>query len=81
MAKKELTARDNWQTESGSKALSAEKSFYKVFEKYFRDTDYILHKRPKYLKKLYAQVQLSDDVLSQIYNPPINRDYFLVWRI
>lgn len=71
MSKKELAGRDNWQTESGTKALTAEKNLYKVFKKHFEGTEYVLHEKPTYLKNLYAQVHLPDYVISQIYNPSI----------
>lgn len=69
MAKKELANRENWQTQSNTKALTAEKNLYKVFKKHFKDTEYILYKKPKCLKQLYAQIQLPDSVIQQIYNP------------
>ncbi|MCI8416641.1 MAG: MunI family type II restriction endonuclease [Lachnospiraceae bacterium] len=72
MAKKELAVRDNWQTKSGVKASNAEKNLYKAFKKHLKGTEYILHEKPKHLKNLYAQVQLPDYVLSQIYNPSIS---------
>ncbi len=71
MAKKELAGRDNWQTQSGTKASKAEKNLYKVFKEHLKGTEYILHEKPKHLKSLYAQVHLPDYVVSQIYNPPI----------
>lgn len=71
MAKKELSNRDNWQTESGLKASNAEKNLYEAFNKHFQDSEYVLHEKPTHLKSLYAQVQLPDYVVSQIYNPPI----------
>ena len=71
MAKKVLAGRDNWQTESGSKASDAEKNLYKAFKKHFLGTEYILHEKPTHLKNLYAHVQLPDYVINEIYNPPI----------
>lgn len=71
MAKKELSGRDNWQTEGGTKAANAEKNLYAAFRKHFEGTEYVLHEKPTHLKKIYAQVQLPDYVISQIYNPPI----------
>lgn len=72
MGKKALSGRDNWQEQGGIKALQAEKNLYTVFRQHFRGTDYVLHEKPKHLKNLYAKVQLSEDVLSQIYNPLID---------
>lgn len=36
MAKKELSGRENWQTESGTKASNAEKNLYKAFEEHLK---------------------------------------------
>lgn len=72
MGKKELQKRDNWQTVSGSIATAAEHNFYEVFKKAFEGTDYKLHEKPKHLKSLYTQVQLSPKLKSKIYNPDID---------
>ena len=72
MGKKELSGRLNWENVSGKKAADAEKNLYAVFKKAFEGTKYVLHKKPKHLKKLYANVQLDKEVLSQIYNPDID---------
>lgn len=72
MGKKELKSRENWQQQGGIKALQAENNLYDVFHFYFMGTKYRIHEKPKHLKNLYASVQLSDDVLSQIYNPLID---------
>ena len=71
MGKKELAGRNNWQEQGGTKAEIAEKNLYKAFKKHFEGTEYILHEKPTHLKNLYASVQLSDYIISQIYNPPI----------
>ena len=73
MGKKELSGRKmNWERDGGKKAKSAEKSFYNVFNKYFENSEYILHEKPTHLKNLYASVELSEDVLNQIYKPDID---------
>lgn len=72
MGKKALSERKNWQTDAGVKASDAEKNLYTVFENYFKGTDYALHKKPKHLKNLYGKVILPEEVLEQIYNPPID---------
>lgn len=72
MGKNALAGRDNWQEKGGTKASVAEQNLYTAFIKHFEGTEYILHKKPKHLKNLYASVQLTDDVLKQIYNPSIN---------
>lgn len=69
MAKNELSNRENWQTESGGLAEVAEKNLIKVFEEYFKGTDYEINDHPTDLKHLYEHVSLSDSVLSQIYCP------------
>lgn len=69
MAKKELKQRENWQTESGELATTAEKNLYEVFEDAFKGTIYEIHKHPKELKHLYESVSLSENTLSQIYCP------------
>ena len=72
MGKKALSGRDNWQQQGGIKAVQAENSLYDVFRFYFEGTVYRLHEKPKHLKNLYASVCLSEDVISQIYNPLID---------
>ena len=71
MAKKELQRRDNWQTESGpgGKAGIAEHNLIKVFAEAFKGTDYRITNHPTDLKHLYENVQLSEETLSQIFNP------------
>lgn len=71
MGKDALSGRDNWQEQGGTKAAKAEQNLYLAFEEHFKNTPYILHKKPTHLKNLYAGVKLSDYVISQIYNPPI----------
>ena len=73
MGKKALSARKNWQHQGGIKAAQAETDLYEVFNEYFAGTEYILHKKPKHLKNLYANVRLPQNVLDQIYNPVIDR--------
>lgn len=72
MGKAELSGRENWQEQGGAKASLAEKNLYTVFEMHFKGSEYILHRQPKHLKKLYTNVQLPEEVLKQIYNPPID---------
>ncbi len=71
MAKKELSGRANWQTESGPGGLSgiAEQNLYHVFNEAFRGTEYVLSDHPTNLKHLYENVKLSPEVLAQIYCP------------
>ena len=72
MGKKELSKRLNWENVSGKMAADAEKNLYEAFREAFKGTIYELHEKPKNLKNLYANVQLEDEVLRQIYNPEIN---------
>ena len=72
MGKKALSGRENWQEEGGTKASEAEQNLYTAFKKHFEGTPYKLHEKPKHLKKLYASVQLSDEVIEQIFNPQIS---------
>lgn len=72
MGKKALSRRENWQEQGGIKATQAETNLYDVFRQHFKGTDYRLHEKPKHLKNLYAKVQLPQDVMKQIYNPPID---------
>ena len=71
MAKKDLEGRKNWQTESGpgGKAGVAERNLITVFNEAFKGTKYIISKHPKDFKHLYENVVLSEETLSQIYNP------------
>lgn len=71
MGKNELSKRLNWECLSGEKANTAEQNLYKVFEAAFEGTKYVLHRKPKHLKNLYASVMLSEGVISEIYNPDI----------
>lgn len=72
MGKKELSERLNWENVSGAKASNAEQNLYEVFEKAFLGTDYVLYRKPKHLKNLYAHVQLPEEVINEIYNPNID---------
>lgn len=72
MGKKELSGRLNWENVSGKKAAGAEQNLYVAFRKAFLGTKYVLHEKPKHLKKLYANVKLDDKTLSEIFNPNID---------
>lgn len=71
MAKKELSARSNWQTVSGPAGLAgqAERNLYAVFEEAFQGTVYRICKHPKDLKHLYEDVVLPEDTIEQIFSP------------
>lgn len=72
MGKKELSGRDNWERDGGTKASQAEQNLYEAFRNAFLGTNYVLYEKPTHLKNLYAQVRLPPDVQAQIYNPPID---------
>lgn len=71
MARKELQNRNNWQTESGpsGKAGIAEYNLISVFKEAFKGTDYIILDHPTDLKHLYENFILSEETISQIFNP------------
>lgn len=71
MGKKALSGRENWQTQSGPGGLSgtAEKNLYTAFKKAFEGTIYQISDHPKDLKHLYEDVQLSQEIMSQIFCP------------
>lgn len=69
MGTNELRKRDIWQDSSGGKAGIAEKSFYEVFLKEFKGSDFRVRPRPKEFKNIYSKIKLSDVVLVNIYNP------------
>lgn len=71
MGKKALSGRENWQTESGPGGLAgtAEKDLYAAFKKAFEGTVYQISDHPKDLKHLYEDLQLSQEIMSQIFCP------------
>ena len=68
MGTNELRKRDIWQDSSGGKAGIAEKSFYEVFSKEFKGSDFRVRPSPKEFKNIYSKIKLSDKVLANIYN-------------
>lgn len=72
MGRKALSGRTNWETVSEKKALGAEQNLYEIFNEVFKDSKYVLHKKPKHLKRLYASVVLDNEVLNEIFNPKID---------
>lgn len=61
--------RAKWQDYSGKNAGNAENSFYEVFQILFKDTEYRIRAKPKEFNKIYVDVELSAQELSEIYNP------------
>jgi hypothetical protein len=74
MGTKELRNRENWQTESGAIAGKAENNFLAAFERAFQQPEnmnsgFIIEAKPKELQHIYEDVQLSQEVLENIYDP------------
>lgn len=67
--------RKKWQDYSGRNASNAEHNFYETFRVLFSDTEYAIKRSPNEFKNLYVDVELSEQELSEIYNPntPITR--------
>ena len=70
MGKEALSGRDIWQDVSGAKATVAEQDFFAVFTRALQGTDFQIRPKPKEFKNIYVNVELPENVLSQIYNPP-----------
>lgn len=62
--------RKKWQDYSGKNASQAEKNFYGIFFELFKDTEFRIREKPTEFKNIYVNVQLSEQVLSEIYTPP-----------
>lgn len=61
--------RRKWQDYGGANATVAEHSFIEVFSKLFENTDYEVISQPTMFKKLYVNVELSEEELAVIYTP------------
>lgn len=61
--------RKKWQDYSGKNAAVAEKNFVDVFNEIFKDTEYTIRAQPKEFNKIYVGYKLSEQVISEIYNP------------
>lgn len=70
--------RKKWQHYSGENALGAENNFYEFFNEIFKKTEYRIRKQPKEFDTFYVGYELSDKVISEIYNPtkPITKHGF-----
>lgn len=64
-----MRERDTWQDASGGRATVAEHSFHDVFKAEFEGTDFVIRAKPKELRDIYLDVELSDDVLAEIFTP------------
>ena len=69
MGKEELSKRATWQDYSGENAGKAERNFFDVFREAFKGTDFKVRANPNEFKEIYVNVELSKDVLSEIYTP------------
>ncbi|MCI0557595.1 MAG: MunI family type II restriction endonuclease [Nitrososphaera sp.] len=70
MGSNELRKRATWQDYSGTNATIAEKGFFHVFETLFKDTSFMIRSKPKEFNNIYTEIELTPEVLSEIYNPP-----------
>jgi len=61
--------RTKWQNYSGKNATIAEHDFYNTFKVIFEDTEFRIRSKPNEFSKIYVDVQLSTQELSEIYNP------------
>lgn len=69
MGSLENRLRKKWQDYSGKHAATAELSFYKVFEAIFEGSELVIEKQPKKFSKIYIDVELDKEELSEIYIP------------
>ena len=77
MASNELRNRANWQTISGAKAEGVEILFQISLQSALDQTYpgvFIVERHPKNFKKIYSQFELSEEILSEIYNVPMIRE-------
>lgn len=61
--------RRKWQDYSGANATRAEHTFVEVFARLFEGTEYEVVSQPKQFKKIYVDVELSEEELAAIYTP------------
>ena len=67
--------RRKWQDYGGSSAAAAEAAFFASFQTVFQDTEYRIRRNPKEFQNIYVNTPLSDQTISEIYNPdtPVTR--------
>ena len=70
MASADNRLRRKWQHYSGRNAGVAENDFYEAFCQLFEDTEFVIRANPNEFSKIYVDVELSEKVKSEIYNPP-----------
>lgn len=61
--------RKKWQDYGGLNATIAENSFYDIFNELFKETELTIIKQPKKFDRIYVNVELSPNELSEIYVP------------
>lgn len=68
-------SRDKWQDYSGKNAGKAEADFFETFTIILKGTDFRIRSKPKEFRDIYLNVNLSEQEISEIYNPDtkINR--------
>lgn len=54
---------------SGGKATKAEKTFFEVFEKEFKGSNFKIMPKPKLFNNIYSKIILDEKVLKEIYTP------------
>lgn len=69
MGKKALSKRDIWQDYSGRNASKAESVFFKTFKEEFQNTHYSIIAKPQNFQKIYVDINLDSQTLSEIYSP------------
>lgn len=69
MGSEQLRGRTTWQDYSGKNAGVAERNFYEVLNYAFSGTDFRIRSKPREFSNIYANVKLSDEVLTAIYSP------------
>ena len=69
MGTDELRKRENWQSESGDRALKAEDIFYNVFKEAFKSSDFEVVVKPTDLNNIYKKIKLDETVLQTIFQP------------
>ena len=71
MGSKDLGNRDNWQTDSGKKAVIAEKNFHDVFSHLFKDSDYQIRRNPKEFHHIYEKVKIPKRPNDKFFNQKV----------
>lgn len=63
--------RGKWQDYGGGNAAIAEKAFFSSFSTAFKGTDYIIISQPNEFGKVYVDVELTPQEISEIYTPDV----------